>query len=97
MNLSKRQDAAFSKMRLNRVILDVRALVLKRLTHFRTKPCVMGLAGAQELDRKRPLSRRPGQQDANSIGNGHTHIFQDDRSAISHFGVDPRLHQRLGE
>ena len=88
-SFAKRRGAPFSKMRFGRGVVDVRALILQRLSHLRPKPCVVGLAVAQELDRERPLFRRARQQDANSVGNSHAHIFQDDRRSLFHVGVDP--------
>ncbi len=43
-------------MRFDRVVVDVRAHILQRLSHLRPKPFIVGLAVAQEIDRERSLT-----------------------------------------
>src|ERR1700730_538715 len=93
--LAKRGGTAPREMRFDLGIIEIGAGTRQCLAHLLTKPAIVSLAVAHELERKHPFVGRARQQDPHGVGYRETHVFQNRGGLFLHVRIDAGLDEGI--
>src|SRR6476660_3629578 len=92
---SKRSGTALREMRFDLGLIEIGPGIRQRLAHLLTKPAIVSLAVAHELERKHPLVGRACQQDSHGVGYRETHAFQNRSGLFLYVRIDAGLDEGI--